>query len=57
MTRQVAVAELQNGDIVLDDDEPSFEVHGVEQHQGQVQVADITGATHTYPAGATVVVR
>jgi hypothetical protein len=57
MTRQVAATDLQNGDVVLADDEPTFEVHGVEQHQGQVQVADTTGATHTYRVGGTVVVR
>jgi hypothetical protein len=55
MTRRVRPTDLRAGDeVVGDGDEPAFVVHGVEQLQGQVQVTDTAGSTHTFPATGTV---
>lgn len=48
MTHRVAPTELQGGEVVVEDDSTSYEVHAVKQHQGQCQVSDTAGVMHTY---------
>lgn len=55
MTRRVPVSELQAGEVVVG--ETRYEVHGVDQAQGQVQVVDVAGTTHTYSAAEEVEVE
>ncbi|MBO0692867.1 MAG: hypothetical protein J2P58_08225 [Acidimicrobiaceae bacterium] len=57
MTHGVAPAELQAGDVVVEDDSTRYEVHAVKQHQGQCQVSDTEGLTHTYAAEERVEVE
>jgi hypothetical protein len=47
MTHRVA-AELQAGEVVVEDDGTRYEVHAVKQLQGRCQVSDTGGLTHTY---------
>lgn len=48
MTQQVAPAELHAGEVVVEESGARYEVHAVKQHQGQCQVSDTAGMTHTY---------
>lgn len=48
MTRRVASANLQAGEVVVEEGRSRYQVHAVIQHQGQCQVSDTSGMTHTY---------
>lgn len=56
MTLRVA-AELQTGDVVVEGGSTRYEVHAVNQHQGQCQVSDISGEMHTYGANQLIEVE
>ena len=56
MTLRVA-AELHTGEVVIENGSTRYEVHAVNQHQGQCQVSDTSGTMHTYGADQLVEVE